>query len=100
MRKTVFRTLFLAGFAALAASPAHADIKTGVDAWTTGNYPAAVREWRGPADQGNPDAQFTSMSGATYRAAAPAPVDAPIYSRLHHAIDWSSHAPLRWYRTR
>jgi hypothetical protein len=35
-----------------------ADVKAGVDAWATGNYAAAVREWQGPSAAGDPDAQF------------------------------------------
>ena len=38
--------------------PALADVKTGVDAWSRGDYAAAVREWRDPAAKGDPDAQF------------------------------------------
>lgn len=40
------------------ATPALADVKAGVDAWTTGDYAAAVREWSGPAARGDADAQF------------------------------------------
>ncbi|MXO94950.1 sporulation protein [Erythrobacter aquimaris] len=40
------------------AVPAQADVKAGVDAWTAGNFAAAVEEWKGPAVQGDPDAQF------------------------------------------
>ncbi len=40
------------------AAPALADVKAGVDAWSAGDYAAAVREWSGPAAQGDPDAQF------------------------------------------
>ncbi|MFX9065619.1 hypothetical protein ABTN38_19710, partial [Acinetobacter baumannii] len=43
---------------ALLPSPARADVKAGVDAWSNGDYPAAVREWQGPAAKGDPDAQF------------------------------------------
>ena len=39
-------------------APALADVKTGVDAWSRGDYAGAVAEWRGPAAQGDPDAQF------------------------------------------
>ncbi len=39
-------------------APALADVKAGVDAWAVGDFAAAVREWRGPAAQGDPDAQF------------------------------------------
>lgn len=44
--------------AILAASPASADVKAGVDAWTRGDYSAAVGEWQGPAGKGDADAQF------------------------------------------
>jgi cell division septation protein DedD len=47
----------LASAVALAA-PAWADVKTGVDAWSRGDYDAAVREWQVPAQRGDADAQF------------------------------------------
>lgn len=50
--------------ASAGARPA-ADAKVGVDAWTRGDYPAAVRAWQGPADRGDPDAQFNL--GQAYR---------------------------------
>lgn len=40
------------------ASPALADVKTGVDAWGRGDYETAISEWRGPASRGDADAQF------------------------------------------
>lgn len=49
--------LFAAG-SALVAAPALADVKDGVDAWSRGDYAAAVAEWRQPAAAGDPDAQF------------------------------------------
>lgn len=52
-------TRFAAALAALAlAAPAHADVKSGVDAWSRGDYAAAVAEWKGPADAGDADALF------------------------------------------
>lgn len=52
-------SLCIAGGAGLAvAGPAFADVKAGVDAWATGDFSTAVREWREPATQGDPDAQF------------------------------------------
>lgn len=44
--------------ALLAAPPALADVKAGVDAWTRGDFNAAVAEWNGPAARGDVDAQF------------------------------------------
>jgi TPR repeat protein len=43
---------------AFAGAPALADVKAGVDAWSRGDYAAAVREWEGPAAAGDPDAMF------------------------------------------
>lgn len=50
--------LLAAGAALATAAPAIADVKAGVDAWSRGDYVAAVREWRDPAARGDPDAQF------------------------------------------
>lgn len=46
--------------ALLFAAPyaAQADVKTGVEAWSAGNFDRAVKEWRDPAAKGDPDAQF------------------------------------------
>ncbi len=46
-----------AGVLAL-ASPALADVKAGVDAWSAGDFSRAVVEWQGPAAAGDPDAMF------------------------------------------
>ncbi|WP_375270819.1 SPOR domain-containing protein [Sphingomonas sp.] len=42
----------------MAASPALADVKAGVEAWSRGDYPAAIAQWRAPAAAGDADAQF------------------------------------------
>ena len=44
--------------ALLAGTPALADVKAGVDAWTRGDFDAAVSQWSGPAARGDADAQF------------------------------------------
>lgn len=44
--------------ALLFGGAASAGVKEGVDAWQAGDYTKAVSEWRGPADQGDADAQF------------------------------------------
>ena len=44
--------------ACLASAPAQADVKAGVDAWSRGDFNAAVAEWLGPAAKGDADAQF------------------------------------------
>lgn len=46
-------------------APALADVKSGVDAWSAGDYATAVREWSGPAEAGDADAQFNL--GQAYR---------------------------------
>lgn len=38
--------------------PGQATVKDGVDAWQAGDYAKAIAEWRTPAEQGDPDAQF------------------------------------------
>jgi cell division septation protein DedD len=48
----------LLAVAALAASPAAADVKAGVDAWSAGDYPAAIQQWQPLAAKGDADAQF------------------------------------------
>lgn len=48
----------LAATLAVQAMPLQADVKDGVDAWSRGDYSAAVAEWQGPAAAGDPDAQF------------------------------------------
>ncbi len=56
---TIRPTGLAAALAALAfAAPALADVKAGVDAWSSGNYTAAVAEWKGPAEAGDADALF------------------------------------------
>jgi cell division septation protein DedD len=51
--------------AVFAAAPALADVKAGVEAWSRGDYSAAVREWEGPAADGDADAMFNL--GQAYR---------------------------------
>jgi cell division septation protein DedD len=50
-----FAALLLAAFA---AGPVLADVKAGVEAWSRGDYSAAVGEWQSLADAGDPDAMF------------------------------------------
>lgn len=58
MTRSVLLRLLISGAALAAANPLLADVKAGVDAWSRGDYGAAVREWKGPADKGDADAQF------------------------------------------
>jgi len=67
-------TLLLAGMAAFAgAVPALADVKQGVDAWSRGDWAAAIAEWRAPAEADDPDALFNM--GQAYRLGRGVPQD-------------------------
>lgn len=65
----------LAAIVALAALPALADVKSGVDAWNQADYMRAVAEWQPLANAGDPDAQF-NMAQA-YKLGRGVPVDMP-----------------------
>lgn len=52
------QTIAVATLVALSASPLAADVKRGVDAWTSGDFDSAVNEWRLPAQNGDADALF------------------------------------------
>jgi uncharacterized protein len=63
----------MAGWALVAATPAMADVKAGVDAWKRGDFAAAVSEWRAPAVAGDADAQFNL--GQAYKLGRGVPLD-------------------------
>ena len=48
----------IAGAVLFASVSAHADVKTGAEAWARGDYAGAVKQWEGPAAQGDADAEF------------------------------------------
>ncbi len=48
----------LAGTFAVLASAVSASTKAGVDAWTRGDFPVAVKEWQAEAAKGDSDAMF------------------------------------------
>jgi TPR repeat protein len=54
----LFRIPLLACAAFAMTGPAMADVKTGVDAWSRGDYARAVNEWKALAERGDADAQF------------------------------------------
>ncbi len=62
------------------AVPAHADVKSGVDAWDRGNYAGAVAQWRPLAIAGDADAQFNLAQA--YKLGRGVPAD------LRLAEDW------------
>ena len=63
----------LAASALAAAGAAGADVKAGADAWSQGDYGAAVAQWQGPAASGDPDAEFNL--GQAYRLGRGVPRD-------------------------
>jgi hypothetical protein len=76
MMRTAKRTVLIgtALAALLSAGAASADVKTGVDAWSRGDYALAVHEWQGPAAAGDADALFNL--GQAYRLGRGVPQDA------------------------
>lgn len=60
LTRTSLRAAVLCGAASFAifAAPVAADVKAGVDAWSSGDYATAVAEWEGPAQAGDADALF------------------------------------------
>ncbi len=78
--------------ATLSISPAFADlksdgVKSGVEAWGRGEYPAAIKAWRPLAISGDADAQFNL--GQAYKLGRGVPVD------LKQAEDWYRKAALQ-----
>lgn len=58
LRNRLVRWTLAAATAAALPVAAGADVKAGIEAWSRGEYPAAVAEWQGPAKAGDADAQF------------------------------------------
>ena len=71
-RKLLIGALFFASSVILCA-PAQADTKAGVEAWTRGDYPGAVREWQAQAAKGDADAVFNL--GQAYKLGKGLPQD-------------------------
>jgi TPR repeat protein len=90
MHLSSVKTLAVSAAAAvllLGGGVALADVKAGVDLWNKGNYPAAVKEWRGLAEQGDPDAQFNL--GQAYKLGRGVPAD------LGSAQSWYEKAAMK-----
>lgn len=84
------RQAFLAAALILGASPAAADVKAGVDAWSRGDYRKAVEEWRGPAVAGDADAQFNM--GQAYKLGRGVSVDQAIATEWYRKAALQNHA--------
>lgn len=84
MRKLPFSSYAIVACLIMAAHPAYADVKAGVDAWSNGDFGGAVKEWREPAKKGDPDAQFNM--GQAYKLGRGVKQD------LNLAADWYQRA--------
>ncbi|HWK41702.1 MAG TPA: SPOR domain-containing protein [Croceibacterium sp.] len=76
--------------AGLTAMPLHADVQSGVDAWSRGDYAAAVREWEGPAAGGDADALFNLAQA--YRFGRGVPVDSARAESLYARAAAAGHS--------
>lgn len=81
--------VMLAGLCAVAA-PAGADVKKGVDAWSRGDYKAALDEWRPLAAAGDADAQFNL--GQAYKLGRGVPVDQALATEWYRKAAVQGHA--------
>ena len=85
-----FSAMLLAGGTMLAASAAFAQtnpVKAGVDAWSNGDYKAAIADWQGAAARGDADAEFNM--GQAYKLGRGVPADSA------KALDWYRKAALQ-----
>ncbi|WP_353226576.1 SPOR domain-containing protein [Novosphingobium sp.] len=73
MMARVAAGLCIGALMAVTAVPAMAQVKEGVDAWTRGDYDAAVGQWQGPAAKGDSDAMFNM--GQAYKLGRGVPKD-------------------------
>lgn len=74
----------------LAATPALADVKAGVDAWSRGDFNTAVAEWRGPAVAGDADAQFNLAQA--YKLGRGVPIDLAMAESWYRKAAVQGHA--------
>ena len=89
-QRAIFSAVAMAGAAvamAMASTPARADVKSGVDAWSRGEYKKAVENWRPMAIAGDADAQFNLAQA--YKLGRGVPVD------LGLAEEWYRKAAVR-----
>ena len=83
------RILWLSAMALASAGipvgSAGADTKAGVEAWTRGDYPAAVREWEAQSAKGDADAIFNL--GQAYKLGKGVPQDLARAEALTISVD-------------
>ncbi|TPG18868.1 hypothetical protein EAH87_11525 [Sphingomonas koreensis] len=76
MHKMLGAVLAASGFAMATGAAAQSGgniVKDGVDAWSRGDYKTAIKDWQGPADKGDADAEYNL--GQAYRLGRGVPVD-------------------------
>jgi len=78
------------GLVASVSVPALAGVKEGVDAYIAGDYTKALAEWRGPAQAGDPDAEFNL--GQAYNVGHGVPVDKAVAMEWFRKAAASGHA--------
>lgn len=71
------------------AAPLGATVRDGVEAWSRGDYAAAVAEWQGPAEAGDPDAMFNM--GQAYRLGRGVPTNMERAEQLYRAAAQAGH---------
>ncbi len=79
----------LAAAAMFVAGAALADVKGGVDAWTRGDYAAAVKAWEAPAASGDADAMFNLAQA--YKLGRGVPQDLSKAERLYTTAAGKGH---------
>jgi len=88
-----YRSLGRIGLIALGAlamaSPLGATVRDGVDAWSRGDYAAAVAEWQGPAEAGDADATFNLAQA--YRLGRGVPLDPQRAEQLYARAAQAGH---------
>ena len=89
LKKTVF--VWATGFVAAAAiaTPLAAQVREGVEAWSRGDYAAAVVEWQAPAAAGDPDAMFNLAQA--YRLGRGVPQDMARAEELYARAAQAGH---------
>ncbi|WP_374125736.1 SPOR domain-containing protein [Sphingomonas sp. 28-62-11] len=88
MISTAAMALAAIGMVAISA-PARADVKSGVDAWSRGEYKKAVENWRPLAIAGDADAQFNL--GQAYKLGRGVPVDLALAEEWYRKAAFQGH---------
>ncbi len=90
--RAMIRAMAMAGAAfslTMAGTPAFADVKAGVDAWSRGEYKKAVENWRPLAIAGDADAQFNL--GQAYKLGRGVPVDLALAEEWYRKAAFQGH---------